>query len=346
MTIYKMDAKQTLLLTLRVLWKGLITIIYYTQIATQIAWITIKTNYNRHYNISSPPVIVKPLEFNYEDKYAKYKNFYLITPDYEANKQINSNLYSIQTRKTLFEDPNNQLEKQWKSRILIEHTTNGNIIMYYDCYRMEFVYYSDMQIVPNKALHYASMKYVVMYRCRDFFIDMDNFPNNKMIDLLKTEDEKLKTKTPSKFMEERKDLAPVMLKPKIYKDKNSTKKQTEINKPHLYTNKYIRIGKMADFNILQKSPNKNIARINKMMFEEKPNTIIADFFDDSNLKGDILEDDDLEIKETVDNKINLFEPIGEKANPQIQQKKTDYAAFKQMLKLKQIEQIVTATNSE
>lgn len=341
-----MDAKQTLLLTLSTLWKGLITIIYYTQIAVRFAWIKIKTNYNSYYNISSSsPIIVKQIEFSYEDIYAKYKNFYLTTPDCEANKQINSDLYSIETRKTLFVDKNNQLEKQWKSRVLIENTKNGNIMMYYDCYRMEFVYYSDMQIVPNKALHYAAMKYVVMYRCRDFFIDMDNFPNNKMIDLLKIEDEKLKTKTktstPTKFMEERKDLVPVMVKPKIYKDKNSTKTPIDINKPHPHTNKYMRIGKMADFNILQKPPNKNIARINKMLFGEKPITQIVDFFDDSN-----LENDDLEIKETVDTKVNLFEPIGEKPNPQIQQKKTDYAEFKQMLKLKQLEQKVTATNSE
>ena len=68
-------------------------------------------------------------------------------------------------------------ETKWKSRILFHHTVQGNIIMYYDVYKLAFVYYSDMQI-SYKWLNYCAMKYVRIFYCRDFFLDDSFLPAN------------------------------------------------------------------------------------------------------------------------------------------------------------------------
>jgi hypothetical protein len=64
-------------------------------------------------------------------------------------------------------------------------------------------------------------------------------------------------------------------------------------KPLEFANKYVRLGKISEFNITQKSPKKSIAQTNEMMFSSKPINKITDFFDD------------LEIEEE-----NPFAPIG------------------------------------
>lgn len=325
-----MDTKQVIIITLRTLWNGIITILFYTRLASQYVWITAKAKYNLYYSKSEQKPQKKqeekPKQKTYEEIYAKYINFYLNTPEEQANSQISPDLYSNEKRKLMFEDPNNNIEKEWKSRILIENTQqSGNIMMFYDCYRMEFVYYSDMQIVSNKALHYTAMKYVVINKCRDFFIDMENYPKNKIIDLLRAEDAKMKTKTISTNMEGRNDLVSTLSKTNT--NKKPVLKQTQnVAKPtYPYSNKFMRVGKLADFNILQKKKNKNIERINKMMFEEKTSIKMPNFFDDN-------DDDDLEIKETDIEKVNLFEPLNEDSHQQ--QKKSDYAAFKRLQILK------------
>jgi len=64
-------------------------------------------------------------------------------------------------------------------------------------------------------------------------------------------------------------------------------------KPLEFANKYVRLGKISEFNITQKPPKKSIAQTNEMMFSSKPINKITDFFDD------------LEIEEE-----NPFAPIG------------------------------------
>jgi hypothetical protein len=47
----------------------------------------------------------------------------------------------------------------------------GNIIMYYDVFRMSFAYYSDTQGVHYNVLNACAMRYVCMFHCMDLFMD-------------------------------------------------------------------------------------------------------------------------------------------------------------------------------
>jgi hypothetical protein len=56
-----------------------------------------------------------------------------------------------------------------------------------------------------------------------------------------------------------------------------TKKKVEEPK---FSNKFVRIGKMCEFNITQKPVDKKIKAVNELMFGEKPVNKVVDFFDD------------------------------------------------------------------
>ena len=270
----------------------------------------IKRNMNNYFN---PPTI-KPVyksEPEFETVYKKELAFFKTDPIEKANSNIEKDLYDYDKRKTIFADPANEVEKRWKSRILIEHTYRGNVIMYYDSYRMAFAYYSDEQVVPHKALYHAAIKYVVRYRCRDFFIDMDIFPDNPMIEVFKKEDDVLKTKSKPTYnpdgstecaakppvKKEKEKPNPVFAKLKDYRNqKDNTKNQKDkvkdpshgrlSHRDHPFSNKFVRIGKTCEFNIIQRPPNKKIEAVNSLLFSDKPISKVADFFDDLSISVD------------------------------------------------------------
>jgi len=217
-------------------------------------------------------------EKTHEEIYEKIILQYKTTPDEEANKNIIKELYDKDERKKILDIENNPTEKQWTSRILMENTKNsGNIIMYYDCFKMSFSYYSDNQSLSNKDLFYAAMKYVVKYRCRDFLIDPEHYSDNKMILLIKQEDKQLQTKTTKSY---------IPIQQQYQQPKNKNKRLPEKN---LFKTTFIRIGKLCEFNILQKPKDEKIMQVNKLMFNDKPLTTMNDFFDEL----DITEKDTL-----------------------------------------------------
>jgi hypothetical protein len=254
---------------------------------------------------------VQPLD--YDQKYQKYIKYYKEAADTDANTNIGADLYDYDARKTLFAEEKNEPERLWKTRILYEFTERGNVLFYYNPYKLSFEYYSDVQIIPYKILQYVAKKYVAMNRCRDFYIDMVERPQNKMIDILRKEEEAMKSKKMkvndiTKLVD--KDLAN---KENVFESlkehrtapsgpkgpKGSSKKPSQVpgtepkEKPLEFANKYVRLGKISEFNITQKPPKKSIAQTNEMMFSSKPINKITDFFDD------------LEIEEE-----NPFAPIG------------------------------------
>ena len=255
--------------------------------------VSVNTFYYIKHKIVTPPPPQNTAEPVLEEVYKKDINFYKTMTAIDANTNIDSTLYDYTLRKTLFAEENNPTEKQWKSRILFENTYRGNIIMYYDAFRMTFSYYSDEQIVPYKALHHAALKYVVRFRCRNFFIDMETFPENPMIEVLRKEDDSLKTKVKMNHgpltgtqenkpkPQDNKTNNAVFARLKNYSNAPNDKNKQQQNKPkHLFSNKFVRIGKLCEFNILQKPPNKKIAAVNSLLFSDNPITSVNDFFDD------------------------------------------------------------------
>jgi hypothetical protein len=263
----------------------------------------------------------KVLPLDYDQKYQKYVKYYKEAADADANSNIGPDLYDYDARKTLFAEEKNETERLWKTRILYESTERGNVLFYYNPYRLSFEYYSDAQIIPYKILQYVAKKYVSMNRCRDFYIDMVDRPANKMVDVLRKEEEAMKSKKMKvnditklvdkelankdnifeSLKEHRTTVSPPIAvgSPSASGSSSSavTKGQKHLNepkeKPLEFANKYVRLGKISEFNITQKPPKKSIAQTNELLFSSKPITKMTDFFDD------------LEIEEE-----NPFAPIG------------------------------------
>jgi hypothetical protein len=101
---------------------------------------------------------------------------------YESTNTYNDNISSCFYEKDKLkeilklESKINELETEWKRRIMYESTPRGNIIMYYDPYKLGFVYYCDTNTISYPLLNAAAMKYCLMYRCRDFFVDNEITP--------------------------------------------------------------------------------------------------------------------------------------------------------------------------
>lgn len=98
----------------------------------------------------------------------------------EGDQNLSSNIDVVfynrkELNKTLLVE-NNHLEKEWKTRIMIDSTPRGNLIMFYDVYKQGFAYYSDQNSMPYSVLNGAAMKYVVMFGCRDFYMDENFLP--------------------------------------------------------------------------------------------------------------------------------------------------------------------------
>ena len=280
---------------------------------------------------------VQPLD--YDQKYQKYIKYYKEAADTDANANIGADLYEYDARKTLFAEEKNEPERLWKTRILYEFTERGNVLFYYNPYKLSFEYYSDVQIIPYKILQYVAKKYVAMNRCRDFYIDMVERPQNKMIDVLRKEEEAMKskkmkvndiTKLVDKDLANKENVFESLKEHRIAASSSGPKgpngpngpssrpngpssrtkgpssrpkgpltKPTQVpgtepkEKPLEFANKYVRLGKISEFNFTQKPPKRSIAQTNEMLFSSKPITKITDFFDD------------LEIEEE-----NPFAPIG------------------------------------
>ena len=118
------------------------------------------------------------------DRYEiKYKNRLLSTYDDKEEINWNEKIDSIFYDRKLFleylKETNSKLEKEWKSRIVMEMTPVGYIVMHYDIFNEGFAYYCDQSGIPYTVLNSVAMKYVLTYRCRDFFIDENIIPSIK-----------------------------------------------------------------------------------------------------------------------------------------------------------------------
>lgn len=189
----------------------------------------------------------------------------------EYNKNIDALFYDRSAYKKLMEESNNFLEKEWKSRILYETTPQCNIIMYYDVYKEGFVYYSDQTGIPYKLLNIVAMKYTITYRCIDFYIDEQFIPNNPsfMIMLIHNEEQSendKKQKIRKELLSMNEKINPSLNHSEnspFVKFKSSSKpntvsepiNQTDHLKPINYIrNKFIYMGKVNNFSIIQKPP--------------------------------------------------------------------------------------------
>ena len=132
----------------------------------------------------------------------------------------------------------NHLEQKWKKCILYESTPRGNIFMYYDVYKSGFAYYADQNCVPYAILNAMAMRYVVVFFCRDFF--MDESIITELSKLRDVSDTKPKPKSDNNTQ---------MAKLKKYKTSDDTTTTTPVS----IRNKFISMGKPYNLEIIQKT---------------------------------------------------------------------------------------------
>jgi len=98
--------------------------------------------------------------------------------DVGANANIEKIFYNEDKRplKRMLLSVDNELDRKWKTRFLIETTPRGNIIMMYDVYKNTFSYYCDFSNVPHPILNACAMKFVMNFRCLDLFLDCAYYP--------------------------------------------------------------------------------------------------------------------------------------------------------------------------
>ena len=306
------------------IWKWITIVFFYTKNTTINISYMINRNMNNYFN----PPIIKPIyksEPEFETVYKKELAFFKTEPIENANSNIEKDLYDYDKRKTIFSETANETEKRWRSRILIEHTYRGNVIMYFNPYLLSYHYYSDEQIIPYKILEQVATRYVVMFRCKDFFIDVEKRTGNKILDVLQREEDSLKSKKMkvndiTKCVNIQSDSKDVFASLKDYRSEvkepkaESTSTKTESTKAEAtkteapstrfmketktkaklvkraeepkFSNKFVRVGKMCEFNIAQKPVNKKIEAVNELMFGAKPVNKVVDFFDDLEIVED------------------------------------------------------------
>lgn len=135
-----------------------------------------------------------------------YKTKFLLTfREDEGTVDWNSNIdATVRDPKQLAEalkEEGNEYEKKWRSQILIENTPRGNVIMFYDLYKRAFSYYCDNSVIPYDIMNAVAMKYVMVFRCRDFFIDSQIVPKSATVDKQADTTEEIKTNIPFKNMD-------------------------------------------------------------------------------------------------------------------------------------------------
>ena len=243
-------------------------------------WIQVLSLFKKKSIIKSEPTLIEQNN-SFVDKNKNQFIKSIENLDDTKNQNIDSFFYNKKEYRVIMQEPNNQCEKTWKSRILMRSTPQGtNIIMYYDPYKLGFTYYCDQSMSYN-ILNSIAMKYVLYYKCYDLFLDECITPVPSPLLKLLEDDKPEKTrenekeKTSSKEDRELKELlkkAPVA-KFKNYNkasgkvesktngnnninnnNNNKSKEENEKREPEKpkERNRFIYLGKITNFSFLQK----------------------------------------------------------------------------------------------
>ena len=213
--------------------------------------------------------VSKPMstDANYQHTQIRHQN---------PNQNIDPVYYNIARLRQALEDSSYEHEeKQWRSRVLVEYTPMGNIIMNYDVYRFGFSYYSDNNSLNYELLNAVAMKYVKIFHCLDFFMD-ETFYDSPLFNVFfaeKKEDEKPLQETDTTAAAENKidsndDVfvkKPAQPQPQTAQQKNQPPPKLHRKTEHKKrVNKFIKQGKIENFSFLLKPPNRPVFSVNNV----------------------------------------------------------------------------------
>jgi len=214
------------------------------------------------------PQKLKPTVTSLSDLYIeKRKQYFLSTYENPANfnESIDPIFYNKSDYIKMMEIPKNQIEEYWQQRILLENTPRGNIIMYYDAYKLGFAYYCDNASLPYSIINAVVMKYVTTFRCRDFFIDIHVKPESQespLLALYKDEQPKRPEQKAPKLT------STAFAKLKNYRE--DTSKPAQSQPEQKTTNTIIYQGKIHNFSILQSAKKQPVTTKSSIVFDSTP----------------------------------------------------------------------------
>jgi len=201
----------------------------------------------------------------------------------QSQSQIEPFFYDKQIYTETMKNPDNPYEKQWKTKILFENTPRGNVIFTYDIYKMGFCYFSDQQAITYDILNAIAMKYVITFRCLDFFID-EKYHTSPFLELYEKEQLK-ETKTQLRINQQNNTIKNT-LKSQNIPLKTKTNKPSEPpaapdSDPITIKNRFLYQGKIANFSFCQKIQKKRTiikpTTIYNELFEKNPQMSYRDF---------------------------------------------------------------------
>ena len=169
------------------------------------------------------------------------------------NSNMNEEFYSKDAYQSIIKTENNRLEVEWKRRLMFEYTPRGNVIMYYDPYKLAFAYYCDTSSMPYNLLNAIAMKYVLSFHCMHLFVDNEVTPADGASPLIAS----LLTDTPDKS-KKKDNIGGIDMKNapfvKFKKAASNTGNKDADKKPVVIYNhnKFVCVGKIINFSFLRK----------------------------------------------------------------------------------------------
>lgn len=110
--------------------------------------------------------------------YTQYTNKYKYE-EYDKLKQLEIELSKYHHRYPLTQSKVEETEENKKRKMVEEDTPDGNVKMMYDEYSQSFFYWSNKSIT-FKNLETVARKYVIMYECKDLYIEKKVMNDSKM----------------------------------------------------------------------------------------------------------------------------------------------------------------------
>jgi hypothetical protein len=230
--------------------------------------------FEKHYlSAKSPPFLPKKIASESEsDIYIKNakKQFLEIFEEHSFHAKYNSNVSPLFYKPEELEKEliisKNELETRWNNNMLIEDTPDGNVVMYYDVYKQTFVYTCDKQL-SFKMITAVAIKYVLEFRCIDFFVDMTILPPDYKSPITIATEEYDKRELEKKREKRRKmgidfEGAPFIKKKSTIIEKKSTIIEKTSDKHRtttelVYKNAFQYKGRLSTISFLQKQVEKN-----------------------------------------------------------------------------------------
>jgi hypothetical protein len=212
--------------------------------------------YQKLYPAPKPKLVtvISQMDDYIQQNTSRFLRTYQTNKSGELNGNVNEEFYSKDAYQSIIKTENNRLEVEWKCRLMFENTPRGNVIMYYDPYKLAFAYYCDTSSMPYNLLNAVAMKYVLSFHCMHLFVDNEVTPADGASPLIAG----LLTDTPDKSKKKDNVGGIDMKNAPFAKFKkaasNQGNKDTDKKPVIIYNhNKFVCVGKIINFSFLRKA---------------------------------------------------------------------------------------------